>query len=471
MTPFSARQRRPGSHRTTRASRILMALAVLLGVLPHRANAQVGGFAKVALTGFTTSQILKQFEGIADRLLATGELRGSALMVQMGNQMRVATANASLAMADQQNTMYQLLGRQQQQFFGELNRVVDVANGSLTRAITVAEIANMNLIELTNLLPATQKRYFYMNQVQGLAQIYHADAAPYLARLQGLGFAQDPDRAKYEFTVLAGTTPLGAAQRIRNPPYDMGLEIPATALEAYFHDDKLGFAPLMVRGRVTSIERCNWVRKCTHVREAEWPLRLTLLPKHPGVLEGNEVLITQQMSPKTDTTSDVYTTPNCSTDDPCDWSRTIPLANNQRAVAVWLGCSGGGCMWCYSPRRGGGGVDYDITDGGTKVTVYRHCDGASATTTHYVEYGTLVPTPVHKPITAVPLAYGKDVTLSLSPANTNCAYRLTVKLVTGQSGYLDNNITQTLDGMFKTVSIGSPALGVACAPIFRLSMP
>lgn len=101
---------------------LAMCVLITTAFLPSKSNAQVVA-AEIALTGLTAKQIISKFESAASRLLQEGENRGNALMVQMGNQLRVATQNASIALAAQQNTTFENLGKTEQSFLRNSTRL------------------------------------------------------------------------------------------------------------------------------------------------------------------------------------------------------------------------------------------------------------------------------------------------------------------------------------------------------------
>lgn len=107
------------------------------------------------LTGLTVSKLIDKFEDTSRRLMLEGENRGNALLTALGNQVQVATAHAKLAFRDEQNTMFDSLGRTGQDYFTQLNSIVRAASGPVDRAVKVLEIATLDLINLTNRLPCT----------------------------------------------------------------------------------------------------------------------------------------------------------------------------------------------------------------------------------------------------------------------------------------------------------------------------
>ena len=445
--------------------RILAFVFLGIGVIPN-ANAKV---VEIALQGVVASKLIGQFEDAASRLLYEGENHGNALIVSLGNQLRIASLNAELVLSKQQNTLYENLGNNQQAFFTQLNAIIRAAQGSVDRAVSVLEVANLNLIELTNRLPLTDKTYTYMNSAKGMTQPFQE--TDYQFSFTGLGFGQDDEDRQYRITASLDGQELPATAINRTPPYDLTLQVSPDVLRSKFDDKKVRVIPLTITLTATLREPCWLVLKCTEEKSASWPLKVTLLPRLPGEIEGTEIIKGEALDGVVKTTSVTVTTSGCKSDRPCDWSREVPVAENQRIVGVRYSCTGQ-CGWSYALRKGGYDPDFDILDGGRKAVVYRHVDGENSTTvTYYVDYQTLKPTVTEKTIAPQRIAFNKPVTIKLSPENSACVYRLNAKLVTGQDIFIDNGMSESADGLFVRLSAGTGPAGVACSPTFQLNMP
>jgi hypothetical protein len=173
-----------------------------------RANAQVG-LVEIGAGTIAVKKLLDDFEGAANRLLQNGATQADSLAASFGNQVGVATRNLKLALQDQQDTLFKNLDPQAQQAITALNDMLTVANQSVERAASIAEVANLNLIEFTNRLPFTEKIRFYVNSVKGLSQIY--SNADYQMQARGLGFGFAPNDQKYLVTLKIGDKVLPAS--------------------------------------------------------------------------------------------------------------------------------------------------------------------------------------------------------------------------------------------------------------------
>lgn len=471
-TPFVCRLgKSPGDltsvQRWRRAQMAAGALACSLALLlPTAARAQI---AEVALSGVVVGKLIDQFEETATRIIQTGENSGNALVVSAGNQVHVSIRNAGIMLSDQRDKTFDQLDNGQREFFTQLNTMVRSASGPIDRAVTVLETANLNLIELTNRLPLTHKTYAYMNSAKGLTQPFFG--SDFQFSFTGLGFGQDTTGNEYRVSVSVDGKQLDDQDVVRVPPYTLNVRVPAAMLNGAFDDHKVKTAELVVTVNASLSDRCWVLFNCRHTQTSSWPLKVTLLPKKPGKLQGVEIIRGQAPDGTIQTTSVSVTTSGCRTHTPCDWSREVNLADDQRAVGVRYACSGQ-CGWSYALRKGGYAADFDILEGGRKVVVYRHLDGADSTTvTYYVDYQTLKPVVIERSIQPVDLAFGKLNAVALSADNAACAYRFNGKLVTGQEFYLDNGMSQTPDGLLQRISTGMGPNGAACVPVFALNVP
>jgi hypothetical protein len=423
-----------------------------------------GGIAPVGLLGMSVSKMVDKFHEIASELMFEGENRGDAVLEMAGNRLDVAIQNANIIMSNQQNTLFNNLSVSEQSFFTQLNTVVSGALAPANKIVSILKQANLNLIDLTNRLPLTEKRYNFINQIEGLCQIH--DAGNYRIRISGLGFGQDVDNASYVPAVKIGgkTVPQNFLSRI--PPYTMEVVIPHDMLEPYFKKNQVASADLEIGMEANTSSSCALLFHCKNTIHSAWKPKLVLMPLVAGYITGEEVLSSQSLDGKTQTTSVTVQTPGGDQ----YWNRDINVAENQRILSVRYVCATGMCSWSYRGRTQGEGADYDILKNGTAATVYRHTQGP-ATIIHYADFQTLVDNTVLKKIDTIHIEYGKIITLPLSQDNKACAYRLSIVLSTGQSSYIDNSMTQSADKLISRIGMGSGQAGGTCQPVFMLSIP
>lgn len=425
----------------------------------------------VLLAGRAVKDIISDFQNAASQLLFQGENRGNALLSSLGNQLSVETQNANIVFKDQQKLLFGNLDKSSQDFFTQLNNVIKTPESSIDRAVSILEVLNLNLIDLTNRLPLTKKTYAYINNVKGITQI-HQDG-DYQIEADGLGFGQDQENAKYKIEVKVGNYLVPVASISRTPPYKLIANINHQVLEEYFSDGVIKSIPLTIRVQAVITNKCNLFFNCTENVSNTWNMKMVLMPRYPGTVTGVELLTSESLDGITKTKSVDVTTQGCKTDQPCDWQREIPFAANERVIGVRYSCVGQ-CGWSYKSRPSMPGdqyaPDYDILEGGTKVRVYRHVDGGSSTTvTYYVDYQTLKANAVERKLNSVKVQFGKAITINLSNDNTSCYYRLTGRLVTGQEIYIDNSMTESPNKILTRVGVGKGPL--TCSPSFVLNMP
>src|SRR5262245_48385089 len=108
----------------------------LVGLCPARTHAQSpGSLVTIALAGKAVVDLIKQFEETANRVLQNAGQQGDILASTFGNQLRVATRNLDIALADQQSTLFDNLSPVEQGLFVQLNQIIETANKSVGQAV------------------------------------------------------------------------------------------------------------------------------------------------------------------------------------------------------------------------------------------------------------------------------------------------------------------------------------------------
>lgn len=233
-----------------------------------------GGIAPVGLLGMSVSKMVDKFHEIASELMFEGENRGDAVLEMAGNRLDVAIQNANIIMSNQLNTLFNNLSVSEQSFFTQPNTVVSGALAPANKIVSILEQANLNLIDLTNRLPLTEKRYNFINQIEGLCQIH--DAGNYRIRISGLGFGQDVDNASYVPAVKIGgkTVPQNFLTRI--PPYTMEVVIPHDMLESYFKKNQVASVDLEIGMEANTSSSCALLFHCKNTIHSAWKPKLVL---------------------------------------------------------------------------------------------------------------------------------------------------------------------------------------------------
>jgi hypothetical protein len=422
-------------------------------IIPSLIQAQ--GVATVATSGVVAKKLLNQFEDASNRLLQNAGQQGDILASKLGDELRVATQNASIALASQQNKLFEQLKPDEQQLFIAMNSMIEVANKATGRATTLAEVANLNLIEFTNRVPFTRKVNFYLSSIDGLTQPY--SHTPYDLHLRGLGVGIAPGDRKYSIHVSVGGKELPPNAIRAISATDSDIEIPNEFLEPLFQENKAAQVSLVLRSEVTTDEKIMLIIPHTVTKTYEVPVLLILLPKSPGSLKGTEPLISQVLDTTVHTTSITHHTVGCHTDHPCDWNQTLDLALDEFAFNVRYSCAGQ-CPWDYKYRPHAAGheyePDFDILNDGHKVVVYRHNDGEHDTTvTHYVDFHKLIPLVQPHNLGPYKLKYGEPLIIDLDPANSDCAYQLNGELVTKQTPYIDSAMAESAEHLLVKNSV------------------
>ena len=445
------------------------AIAIISAITVKPAEAQVGGVATVATAGVVGSKLIGQFEDTANRLLQNAGQQGDIFASKMGDEMRVATENLRLALGDEQDKVFEQISPPLQEAFLSMNKMIDAVNSASGKAVSISEVANLDLIEFTNRLPFTRKVDFYVSSVRGLTQSY-ADT-DYQLDIRGLGFGFSPSDRKYSVKVTFGNTAIPAAQISAVAANDTMVTLPHSLLEPMFSSDKTQIVKAAIDVTVVKDSRFLFIFPDHETNHYSIELSVALLPKFPGTLTGTEPLKKMVIDPAIHTTSDVHSYPAgaCHTDSPCKWSKEIDLAQDEYATGVRYDCTGQ-CGWDYNLRHGGYSVDFDILNDGHKVMIYRHNDGDHATTvTHYVDYRKMVPQFAQQGIGPTPIAFNKPFSIDLDPQDGDCAFAVTAQLVTRQAPYLDSGMGESADHLLVKQSVAR--MGDHCRVTMILNQP
>jgi hypothetical protein len=431
--------------------------------------AQVGGIATVATAGVVGSKLIQQFEDTSNMLLMNAGQHGDIFETKMGDEMRVATENLKLALGDEQDAIFENLSPPLQQAFLSLNQMVDAVNQATSKAVSIAEVANLDLIEFTNRLPLTTKVDFYVSSVRGLTQSY--SDGDYQLNIRGLGFGFSPSGRKYGVKLTFGEVEVPADKIEAVGANETRVTLPHDMLERMFDPGKTNIVKARVDVSLVKDTCFLFVFPDHDAAQYRMDLSVALLPKFPGALTGTEPLKTMALDPVIRTTSVVHPYPAgaCHSDKPCDWSSTVQLAEDEYAVGVRYQCVGQ-CGWDYNLRHGGYAPDFDILEDGHKVVVYRHNDGDHATTaTYYVDYHKMVPQFAQSPIGPMPIAFNQTFFVDLKPQNVDCSYAVTAKLVTKQTPYLDSGMGASADHLLVKQSVSR--MGDHCRISLTLDQP
>lgn len=420
--------------------------------------------SNVSLTGLTVSKLIDKFHEVASQLMFEGENRGNALAQILGNQLDISIQNANIAFKEQQNILFENLDQIEKSFFVQLNGIIDESKTSIGRAISILEITNLNLYELTNRLPFTKKNYNYINKIQGLVQIHQS--GNYKIRVSGLGFGQDLDYIKYTPQVTIGGKEVNANLLSRMPQFDMDITLPHELLEPYFKNDSLQSLPLQIKMVAKVVEKCGLVFNCENEVVTNWNMKIILMPIYAGYITGVENLENEVLDGKTEQVSVTINTPDGSQ----AWDRTLEVTEKQRIIGVRYNCVSGMCGWSYNLRKGGYDPDYEIVNEGKKANVYRLTQGP-ATIIYYADYQTLIPVAKPKKIDTIKLEFGKKFTIPLSKENTSCRYKLEGKLYTGQDIFISSGMTESPDQLISLISFEKSTSSTACEPTYILRVP
>ena len=449
---------------------ILHAFAALLLLHPGAASAQFAPLT-IAGGGIVASKLIDQLESTANQIVDRGAQHGDALLSKIGNEMRVATRNLEIAIGDQRDKTLKDLSPSFQTITDEMNGLIEAANNAPNRATTIAEVANLNLLEFTNRLPfLTKKVDFWVSSIVGLSQVH--GSGDYKLTVRGIGFGFAPNNEVRSLKVSINGKDLPAGTITPRNGSETQVVVGNDVLEGLFKDDALAQIPMILTSEITKPRECWYcfLFGGDETKTYSVPLKLVLLPKVAGVVTGFETVTKKVQGDQEFKTTIPHQTSGCSTERPCPWNKQISLANDEVAIRVEHSHSGEGCPFSYAQRTGGDGADYDITDDGRKVVVYRFADGEKpCSTTHTVTYKKVVPKNEDKALGPVQISFGRPFSLLMDEANESCNYRLEAKLSTRQVVHIDAGMNVSADGLLRR--IGSAKEGSRCRVTMLMSPP
>jgi hypothetical protein len=458
----------------SRACLLIFAFAVSPAVVAH---AQLPVIPLVAVAAErTVAAILDDFQKTADRLLQDAQNTGNAEIATAGNAMNVAIRNANIALADQRSAFFRDLVGPQANFFTQLNNEITTINKSLGRAVSVVQATDLNLTKLMNQLPFSEKMYFRLFAIHGLVQVHSPDA-DYDVDITGLGFGAVSPPIKYDIDVDVNGTRLGSGQIHRIAHVDpasvldtdsMRVIIPNAILENLFDDANSGMVKLVIHQTAT-VPRLFGLYSTTQTQD--WPVTITLLPRKPITITGQEYFNTTTTVP--DPSSPIprvafFRKGQCSKDNVCTYFQDVGVANDKHIIGVDTHCTGQ-CGWCWNPETSGG-VGAKVTGNNAHIAVACNGDAQDTTVSFDVKFvmdSVLVATRTIVPVQA---NYHQSIKIPMSAANTLCSYRLDVKYSTGQHSFIDSNMTSSVDSYIVRQSSGI-SMPAPCQPVFAAGTP
>jgi hypothetical protein len=332
----------------------------------------------------------------------------------------------------------------------------------------MADLFQLDLTQITNQLPFTQKRIFYISTISGLTQIY--SNADYKVSITGMGLGLNDNNYDYDVAIKVGDSVLTATGLQRPNAHELDINVPHSLVDAFFTDTKIGYIPVQLTSTISHKRFLLGDQKKTY----NINFKLVTLPKQAATF-----IVTEPVTGKphldgktiTDSISRSMPKGQCSSDHNCTWSQDYSVANNQSIVGVRYSCQGQ-CRWCYNARANHGLPDYDLLNNNTKVTVYVNCvgDAQDTTVTHYIDFQTFVSdtSPFAHPSQGA--AFGQTVTVDLSPENQACSYVVAGTLITGQTIAEDSNSATSNSSLLRAT--GAPVrFGDHCQVTFTLEVP
>jgi hypothetical protein len=139
--------------------RILVTLFFV--IITQQVNSQEA-LSTVALGGFELKKILADFENTSNRLINTASTNASGLASKFGNELNIGLQNANYYFSGQEKRAFNDLNTNEQNVFVELNKIIESFNRTRSDISTISELANLDLIGLTNRIDLlTKNRILY----------------------------------------------------------------------------------------------------------------------------------------------------------------------------------------------------------------------------------------------------------------------------------------------------------------------
>lgn len=430
------------------------ALSVLLLLLCTNISKGQWGLPTVLLGGKVIKDIIAEFESSANRLMQDAQGTGNALIARFGNELNVATQNINYYFGKNTDKIYyDKLKPAEQILLGELNKIIDAFNNTQSNLLSISELTNLDLIELTNRINfLTSKIDYYISSIHGTTLTN--STADYKIVVTGLGFGFSSSNKDYQTSVYVNGILLPVTSIDFSKRRQMSITIPNSFLREMFDPDEITFVKVKVVNQIR--KSVGWIFKRSALSEYETDFNLTLMPAVAGFVVLRQTLTDEILGPKEEFRLISRSFKSCTTKNPCIYNEEWTCPENQRITRVEYQCSGQ-CGWSYPLHSSvkGYGVDYERSNNNKTVNLYRYIDGNNQTTiNHYVYYKTLIN--YYRTIVSdtVYLGYGDLFDIILDEKNIEGNFSLQGQLKTGQLLVTNNNTIKNnkylqLEGMGK----------------------
>lgn len=450
--------------------KIIILLFILEGVA-LQTSAQVG-IATVALGGYEVKSIIDKFEDASNRLIQNASTNASGLASKFGNELNVATQNASYYFDKNRKKTFEDLSIQEQNIFNQMNGIIDQFNKTRNTITTVSELTNLDLVAFTNNVPFLKSNiYYYISSINGCT-ITKSDA-DYFVTVRGLGFGFSDSKTHYETKVFLNNSELSKNLLDLTGRRELKIHLTSSDINKFFLGSKINYIPVTLVSNITKPTIFGFRSTTEHDTTK---FNIVLMPIKAGYIVIQETVSEEALDySKVINYSISKTFGPCDNKHECIMSEEWTCADNQRITGVrFEQTSGGPFIYRLRPPKPGEyagpgseyNPDFDILNDSKTAHVYRRLQQAG-TPIYYIDYVQMKTS--YKTITSNPLYfnYGESFEVTLDKKNEDCNYTIIGKLTTGQNININNS---TVNSSQFLRFLGVRKVGENCKATFTVNI-
>jgi hypothetical protein len=322
----------------------MLMLAIAPSTAPSAKPQGVLEIGAIALGGHVlVSDLINQFESMADRVIGRAQDAGNAVVGRAGAELRLTTENLSVLIDRQQTTFFDQLRPELQETFRHMNEIISSIQSVENEASNLQELTALDIQESLNRIRfITDRKDFYISSIRGYDMLPSTTNHPLVIRGLGFGF-----NGKCDSNLTVGGVSIPPEDFVRgDDQFTLTVTVPDDAIKDKFDDTKLVSLPANFT--------CSIARGRKH-----YSIRFTviLLPRIAGYLYLSQYVKSDDVptgSILNKTVSHTWNRDECSVDHPCllQESETAAtcVADDEVIVGVQYQCDGA-CGFCTSVRQ------------------------------------------------------------------------------------------------------------------------
>jgi hypothetical protein len=324
-----------------------------------------------AISGEEAKDVIAEAETSARNVEQDSERAGSALMTQAANKLDVLARNMAAQLDADLSKQVGKLSEENQKLLTQLEKMRQSVEDLKPYAFKLKDSTILDLKDLTGDSWFAKKHSYWVQRVDGLAQIQNPAGAEYRISVTGIGFGTDTDDRRMTDLHVRVDDKEVKVREDRPGIYVSDIFFPNTDLK--FDDHVLRVVPLVID---TSVAERRALTGWTTPAKHELRLWLSLMPKFAGTVTVKYSQPVKEWVRISDQpTTYPYQGPNCHRDNTKDPTHTVStshtLGDNQRYVGPtsWRPVSGPGCGYNHNQT-------VTITNNGKELDFGMECDGS-----------------------------------------------------------------------------------------------